>query len=486
MESNQTVRQTIGASILLFVIVSFFVTFFQLEIKWLFVFSAVWIAFVVITYMHSVFTTGQQLRGVMYILVAATFLNQSVFSINIGFFNLFFYRFMLIVAVVMYLLYSIKEKRLVKDFEKLPLKGVWLFLCIWFCYGSISILWSKSVMDAVKYMMLLTIGILFMYLVNILFTRISQVLVFYGIWMGMTAVLLVLGLINHFMQIQLPSSSLYGGPSYKLSYPTAVFFNQNDFATFLSISFFFYIAAARNSSSVWIRNVSLILGCVSAYVIYLTESRASLLAIIVGLCVYFFLLLNKKIKKIIGSAAVFGAIAGMLIAVPKVINKMEEWTMLSASYGGTEPLPSNLARINLLKNTFYYVLDSYGIGVGAGNLPYYLEKYPIFPTGNVWQVHNWLAEIIGNFGIFILLGYISIIFYLCFSLYKLYELSNSPTYKMLLEACLTAQIAFLVSSISPSSVSNLYFHWVFLGFVLAAISVLKKRKQKRTREYVLK
>ncbi|WP_445490706.1 teichuronic acid biosynthesis protein TuaE [Niallia sp. 03133] len=484
MESNRLVRQTIGVSILLFVVAYFLVAYLQLEIKWLFVFTAVWIALFIIAWIQEKFAAGEQIRGMMYVLVAATFLNQSVFSIEINFFTLFFYRLMLMVVAALYLFYSIKEKRLVKDFQQLPLKGVWLFLCIWFCYGCISVLWAKSIIDAVKYMLLLTIGMMFVYLANIIFTRVSRLLIFYVIWMGMTVVLLMLGLINHYMQIQLPSSSLYGGPEYKLAYPTAVFFNQNDLATFLSISFFFYMAAARNSSSVWIRRGSWLLGILSVYVIYLTESRASLLAIIAGICVYFFLLSNHKVKKAIGFSFVIFSIIGMLITAPIVINKMEEWTMISESYEGIKPLPSNLARINLLKNTFYYVLDSYGLGVGAGNIPYYLEKYPFYPTGDIWQVHNWLAEIIGNFGIFIFLGYIGMIFYICLSLYKLYKVAYSPAYRMLLEACFTAQIAFLVSSISPSSVSNLYFHWVFLGFVLSTIAVLKRRKHKRVKEYV--
>ncbi|MFT8320306.1 MAG: O-antigen ligase family protein [Bacillus sp. (in: firmicutes)] len=481
MESNQLVRQTIGAAILLFLIVACSVVLFHVEFTWLFCFSALWIALLAIAFLQEIFTAEEQIRGMMYVLVAATFLNQSIFSINIDFFTLFFYRIMLIITAVFYLVYGIKEKKLVKNFQQFPLKGVWLFLFLWFSYGIISILWAKSVLDAVKYMMLLGIGMLFVYLANMLFTKVSYLLIFYGIWLSMTAVLLALGLINHFMKIQLSSSSLYGAPDYKLAYPTAVFFNQNDFAVFLSISFFLYMAAARNTQNVWIRRGSFLLGCISVYIIYLTDSRASLLAVITGILIYLFLLLNKRIKKITLILSAIFFLLGLLIIIPEVINKMNEWAIMSAGYTRTETLPSNLARVNLLKNTFYYVLDTYGLGVGAGNIPYYLEKYPIFPTGNVWQVHNWFAEIIGNFGIFIFLGYISLIFYICVSFYKLHEIVRKPTHKMLIEACLTAQIAFLLSSISPSSVSNLYFHWVFLGFALSTIAVLKKE----TKEYVL-
>ncbi|GKU84550.1 hypothetical protein NCCP28_39460 [Niallia sp. NCCP-28] len=299
----------------------------------------------------------------------------------------------------------------------------------------------------------------------------------------MTSILLMLGLINYYGHIQLPSSGLFGGEAYKQSYPTAVFFNQNDFAAFLSISLFFYLAAAKNCSKKWSRNSALLLSCISLYLIYLTESRASILAIIVGIIFYIFILANKKIKTIILTFLIVSGIAGVFIALPKITYTIHQWTIMSSIYEQNNALPSNLARMNLLKNTFYYVTDTYGLGVGAGNIPYYLERYAIFPTGGVFQVHNWLAEIAGNFGIFILLGYIGMFFYLSLSLYRIYTEFHHPTYKMLIESCLVGMIVFLVSSISPSSVINLYFHWVFLGFVTSTVAVFKQMRQKGIRSF---
>ncbi len=49
--------------------------------------------------------------------------------------------------------------------------------------------------------------------------------------------------------------------------------------------------------------------------------------------------------------------------------------------------------------------------------------------------------------------------------------------KMIIEGLFAAMLSFLVSSISPSSVSNLYFHWVFLGLVIAAVNILKNKQR---------
>lgn len=176
-------------------------------------------------------------------------------------------------------------------------------------------------------------------------------------------------------------------------------------------------------------------------------------------------------------AKLFGLfLLGSLLFANRGIAKVQLLMNSAGEYGFDEVLPSNLARINLLRNTFYYLLDSYGFGIGAGNIPYYLEHKSYFPTGNVYQVHNWFAEIAGNFGLVILLGYLLVLIYAFIGFYRIYQTNNSSTDKMLLEACMIGMVSFLISSISPSSVMNLYFHWVFLGFILSTLSVYKNRK----------
>jgi teichuronic acid biosynthesis protein TuaE len=296
----------------------------------------------------------------------------------------------------------------------------------------------------------------------------------------MTVILLMIGLVNHFAHIQLPTSTLYGAAEYKLSYPTSVFFNQNDFATFLTISFFFYLSLTKNSNSVFLKTTSLLLAILSVSMIYLTESRASLLAIVIGFSVYMFILLPPFFKRMATMVVSAIILLSTIVFYGKIVHLVESLLSGSSYYSSSELLPSNMARINLLRNTLYYTLDTYGFGVGAGNIPFYLENESIYPTNHVVEVHNWLAEIMGNFGIFVLLGYITMYAYLFFRLYQFYKRRNSRYQKGLLEACMMGLVGFLVSSISPSSVSNLYFHWVFLGLVVSTVSVFTGKKKSTT------
>ena len=412
---------------------------------------------------------------VMYALFAATFLNQSILSVNIGFFTLFLYRILLILALAIYVSYAFYKKRIVSDFQESEIKPVWIFLFGWIAYGSISLLWSASIIESIKYMSLLFMGVAFVYLACITFKTVMQLQRILQIWLGMSILLMGIGFINHLFSIQLPSSSLYGASSFKLAYPTSVFFNQNDFATFLGITFFMFVSVLKNGKNKWISSLSFLFSVLSIYLIYLTESRASILAILVGLFVYLFLLTTKRIKRLLVICFIGIALIGIVLFGEQIITKIQSMNEIAEStYQTTEPLPSNIARVNLLKNTFYYVIDTYGFGVGAGNIPYYLEFKSYFPTGNVLQVHNWIAEIAGNFGVIIVLGYIGMILYSLISMYRIYEKVHGWKDKMLLEASLVGMISFLISSISPSSVMNLYFHWVFLGFFLSVLTVYSK------------
>ncbi|WP_409291949.1 teichuronic acid biosynthesis protein TuaE [Peribacillus sp. SCS-37] len=411
----------------------------------------------------------------VYMLLAASFLNQSGPSLDLGFVTLFLYRIILGGSVLLFLWHVVGDKMLPVYWENTRVKGTLLFLLFWLGYGMLSLLWAKDPAEGIKYWFLLCFGTAFIYLAAFTFTTLNRVITACAVWMAMSVLLMAIGVYNHAAAYQLPTSSLYGGPSYKLNYPTSVFFNQNDFAAFLTITFFFYMSGTKNVGNGFIKAGCCLLALLSIYLIDLTESRASLLGAAGGLAVYMMLVLPRVLKKAAVyflTAVIAAGVLFILYQLPALHSDFQSGVL--QTYG---VLPSNTARINLLKNTFMYFTGSLGFGVGAGNLPYYLEHEPIYYTGAVLQVHNWLAEILGSFGIFVFGGYILMYGSLMIILFRMHG-SETKKGRMLIEACLPALAGFLVSSISPSSVMNLYFHWVFLGIVIALVSVLKHRESR--------
>jgi teichuronic acid biosynthesis protein TuaE len=413
----------------------------------------------------------------LYLLIAATFLNNAFYSIDLGPFSLFLYRLLLVAAVLLFFVNILKNNEFKRTWGDLRVKGMLAFFLFWLGYGFVSLLWAKSLSDGLKYLFLLGMGTAFICLIAMHFTRLDRLMTFYIIWMAMTVLLMLIGFYNHFTLHHLPSSSLYAGPEYKQHYPTSVFFNQNDFATFLSITFFFYLSLCKNSRNGYIKGIALLLAFFAVVLIYYTGSRASLLGIVLGLAVYVFILLPRLLKKWAVLLASAGAVLFAVLFSSKIAGIIYRLFMAPPdSAYSNELLPSNEARANLLKNSFHYFLDSFGFGVGAGNVPYYLKNEPIFATNQVEQVHNWLIEILVNFGIVVFLGYVLLYALLFYHLYKVYNRGLGSSEKMLIEGTLVALVSFLVSSISPSSVSNLFFHWVFLALAICIVNVMKKSK----------
>ncbi|WEG12631.1 O-antigen ligase family protein [Pullulanibacillus sp. KACC 23026] len=436
----------------------------------LFIFFMLVVVLVIVQKRH----TEKLFISMMYLLVAGTFLNQLLLNLSFSFFNLFLYRLMLLLSIgVFFLMLLTKKKILSQYWEEIQVKGVLLFLGYWLAYAMVSLLWVKSFVDGVKYLFLLVLGISFVYLSVVAFNKLIRLYWFYAIWLVMTVVLLLIGLINNVMHVQLPTSTLYGASAGKLGYPTTVFFNQNDFATFLTISTSFYFVAVKNVKKVSLKVITLLLGCLAVYEIYLTESRASLLGVMVGLGVYAFLFFSARLKK----WSLIGGACFIVLFILAFWGKLTHYIQLKLALATHPPIgavmSSNSVRINLLRDTLHYFINSYGFGVGAGNLPFYFAHDPVYATNGVVEAHNWIAEITGDFGLFIGLGYLLLFVYLFYSLYILF--SQKPKHRVLLEAGMIGLVSFLVSSISPSSVSNLYFHWVFLGFTASVVSVFKKR-----------
>ncbi|MDL5143138.1 teichuronic acid biosynthesis protein TuaE [Bacillus atrophaeus] len=430
----------------------------------------------------TAFTTRDQLfMAVIYLLIACTFLNNAFFAIHLGFFSLFLYRILLIAAGCLHFAGMLRNRTHIQRWNRLNVKGILLFFAFWFIYGLISLLWAKSVTEGIKYLALLAMGIFMIYLIVMYIQKMERILIFYTIWLVMTVVLMGIGIYNNITLHHLPTSTLYNGPEYKQHYPTSVFFNQNDFATFLSISFFFYLTMAKNIKNGYLKGIGLLLSLCALYLIILTGSRASLLGVFAGAAVYIFILLPSVLKKAAIWLSAVGCAAFAILFANRIFSVF--WKLFLApqtAHSFDEPLPSNVARANLLKNAWHYVLDTYGFGVGAGNVSYYLKHYALYDTDQVVEVHNWLVEIMANFGLIMMLGYLTVYLYLIWTLYKLYERKMDNWSKLVIEGLITALVSFLVSSISPSSVSNLFFHWVFLALVIAAVNVMRRSKHEQS------
>ncbi|MEK5444527.1 O-antigen ligase family protein [Fredinandcohnia sp. FSL W7-1320] len=406
----------------------------------------------------------------MYLLIMSSFVGAIV-SIDLGPFSLFPYRvlFLFIAGISIIKIYLSKFSLTNDAF----VKGILTFLLFWIVYAFISLLWVKDLTSGIKDIVFLLFGIGIIFIVVAYLVREKHYISFYYIWLLMAAFLLLIGLINHFLQIHLPVSRIYTASAYQKTIPTAVFTNENDYASFVTISVFLCLAFMNH----YRRLVSVLAGLgfigISLYIIMVTSSRANLLAVMISFAFWYLIIADKKTKisllrllVIAGPVVILIFFNRVLSILQKVIHEITSLNIGQASAeGGSVEI-----RVNLLKNVLVFLQETFGFGVGAGNAEYYMQHFQVFNTYGDFNIHNWWAEILVNYGLLIFTIYVLIYLCLIYKLYHVYKNALTKNIKMISEGLFMGLITFALASISPSSMMALPYNWLLFAFVIGFIN----------------
>ena len=90
-----------------------------------------------IVVLRKYLSSEQLLMPVLYLLIAATFANNAFFAIKLGFFSLFPYRILLILAGFLFIAEMLKGSQHLEKWKQVHVKGILMFFAFWFCYGLI-------------------------------------------------------------------------------------------------------------------------------------------------------------------------------------------------------------------------------------------------------------------------------------------------------------------------------------------------------------
>lgn len=436
------------------------------------------IALVLITSISAFFISKYDWEYIfLYLFIATAFLNSGVLSLSFGPFSLFPYRFFFLLSFAVFAFRFVKGQVSLQD-SKVNL--ILYFLYFWLGYGFLSLIWAQSITEGIKYLMVLFIGIMLVTLVNVYFTSRLQYLNLFYIWIFMIVVLIGIGLWNHFTKNHLAISTINTQADYVQGIPTAVFVNQNDYATLLAISAFFFVSLFKYSKTQFVKLAGILFLLLSLYLIYVTSSRGSMLGLSMGIAAYIFLLSKTVVKKWF---LIIGGISTSLL----LLLFSDKFQSIAQKFSGQGINPSNMGsndvRVNLTKNAFYFIAETFGFGVGAGNSQYYLQHYSKYFTRDIFVMHNWWLEIFTNFGLVIFIGYVILFSTLITSFYRFLKKCTDNTEKMITEALLFALITFIPASISPSSVSNLFYHWVLIAFSVGFLNYIRRYSSIHSRIY---
>lgn len=250
----------------------------------------------------------------------------------------------------------------------------------------------------------------------------------------------------------------------------SMFHNSNDFATFTVTILPLAIYLLIKSKKLVFKIYYLFIVAVDVFLSLRSESRGAILGMIFMTATLLFLFFRKsKRNKQIG---VFSSLIGIvLIILSSTVRKMISIAVAAVLYDQSGV--SNDIRTNLIKNGFYFLKETYGFGVGAGNLYQWLSDRAIYPIGQILFIHNWYLEIAVTFGIFMFVLYMIFYLKILISFLKGFNMENG--FWTAENALFVSIVAFSIVCISSSS--NVYSEWVWMYNVFIATFVMAKRKR---------
>lgn len=221
--------------------------------------------------------------------------------------------------------------------------------------------------------------------------------------------------------------------------PLTFFHNTNDFAIFMLMIYLLLRIIGDGKKN---RFYNFLFFPVS-FVIYMTESRLVLISLIIAfILVFVFTYFSKNFIKI---SIFFMSLTIVFLSFlfSDMIQNFIQYLRLS------EPI-----RTNLMHNGLEYLKMTKYVGVGAGNILYYLQNFRLKPTYGIFSMHNWWLEILVTYGIF------------CFSIYTFYYISIIRKAINLKNKWIVAWfVSFIFASISSSNIFTTSWVWILLALM---------------------
>jgi len=411
-------------------------------------------------------------RYFLYLVIISAFMGTLLMTYKVGPIHIFPYRILLVIMWSLFfgVIIFIDNGRL--NLSQIKVKFYLSFFIFWLGYACFSIFWAAEKVDAIRNVIFLFTGISVVFFLIYYFHDIKHLYLLYRLWLIIFIIMIPVGFWEVTSGNHLIMSSLIEEERSWIKFaPTALFTNQNDFATYIALTLPLVLVWIKYDSKLYSRIVGIVVFIAGLILLVLTISRSCFMAVVIGLVFWFFFLnrFKHKIKVLVITACVCLLI---IYIFPKqtmdYINIIKNQTSNLSDDGSLKGVVKDFnVRLNLVKNAIYFTGESAGLGVGAGNAEYFMARYNIFPIAGHTNVHNWWAEILVNYGLLIFTGYLIMYFGLIFNLWRVHLKVENRIEKMICEGLLVGLVTFFIASISSSSIIAFSPQWIYIGFILA-------------------
>lgn len=347
---------------------------------------------------------------------------------------------LLVLLFFLIVFYAIGSKRVKIIYNKQAQFSIF-FLCIWLAWSYFTVLWCVDVHGWLKNSYYTTTGILLCLLLPAVLKNKSHIMIAYGIFVSGILIQFLLGAYEAWT-----SHLIINTNDRWIGFPIVFHHNTNDLSTFFYVGGVTFLAIAFFSKKFFIRLFLLIIASLMGFLIFKAGSRANLIGFITSVIFIIVVRFRREMTES-RQRVVLSLIALFFLGffLWKVFG-------LNINFYGTSN--SDSIRLNLLRNSIDLLNQSNWLGIGGGQIQYYMMNFGKYDTHGIIDMHNWWAEILLSYGILIFVLYVIFYFRLVLTFFR--YVSSPLCFIFAAILC-----GMTVSCISSSSLTNLEGFWVF-------------------------
>lgn len=356
--------------------------------------------------------------------------------------------------------------------------GYFAFMLFWVVYSFLPIIWIKDFSAWAKMYIFLLSGFITTWYIGLYLTSKNDIINALKVIELLSVVFGIIAMYEIFtgnylflnedsLSYYQERSQLYSTIGFRV--PISVFSNPNNFSLFLLLSVFGSMGLSKTKKTKPGRLLSMTFTLFFIFLLMTTQSRAGFIGLVLGFMAYGFILIKRTNAKNFWKFILVLVVA-LFFAIPWLIENKELFeALITINLNATSG--SDSVRINLIKNGFIFLFKTFFLGVGLGNIEYYMANYGIFSTSGITNIHNWWMEILVSSGIFVFVFYIYVYLKNMKRLYKFSLLNFDKKMQHLSTIFLSFWVGFFVASIGASSLMYNEWIWPVMAIVMASINL---------------
>jgi len=406
-------------------------------------------------------------QPIFFLMIVSGLWGPNLVNVTIGSLYIYPFRVLFPFLVLIFFLRNFKQRM---NLPHIQVRGTMMFLFFWIMYGGISLLWADfKDLGLLHWSILIQNIVLIFFVVNYVTTaKALKKLVLLSVFvLGLT---LLVGLWETWTGSHLELSSYYV-PLYEIYryVPTGTFYNPNDFATYITIFLPILLIWTVSNKSRSLKLLGFIMIISSIYILIKTESRANYIAVAIEFFLWF--IITGKIKDRLIALIALGVI-GIIISIGllNLDQPLLRFLQLQLFSLSSETLPDSI-RLQLLQAGFKSFLNSWGMGLGPGNVNALMPAY-MSSSVETMNVHNFWLEILFNYGVLIFLSFIIVYAQILKQLFII-RFTQKYEYNQYAGGLFLSMIGIIIGGTSSSSLIGVIPFWVLLGLCIAVINIYR-------------